>query len=112
MAKILGLHEVRLRKGVTGEELEEFMREEMSRTPFLKGWDGYLLKKRLGSRRGEYLIVWVIDEDRHPQEHPEVLAEYERWKRDHADLWESWREIMATMEEHILIADFTVAARV
>ena len=111
MTKIFGLHEVRLREGVTGEELEEFIREEMGSAPFLKGWDGYLLKKRLGARGDEYLIVWAIDEERHPHEHPEVLAEYERWKRDHASLWARWGEFMATMEEDILIADYSIAAQ-
>jgi len=110
MAKIFGLHEVRLREGVTGEELEEFIRREASKVPFLKGWDGYLLKKRVGLRGDEYLIVWAIDEQSYPHDHPEVLAEYKRWRRHHADLWTRWGEFIATTEENILIADYTIAA--
>lgn len=110
MAKIFGIHEARLREGVTGEELEEFIREEVSKTPFLEGWDGYLLRKRGGPRGDEYIIVWAIDEQRYPNDHPEVLVEYERWKRRHANLWARWSEFVATMEENILIADYAIAA--
>ena len=110
MGKIFGIHEVRLREGVTGEDLEEFVREEAGKIPFLQGWGGYLLKRRAGRRGHEYLIVWAIDEHRYPHDHPEVLAEYEKWRRRHAGLWARWGDFMATTDENILIADYAIAA--
>ena len=110
MTKIFGLHEARLREGVTGEQLETFIREEASQVPFLRGWDGYLLRKRVGSRGDDYLVVWAIDEESYPGDHPAILVEYEKWKRRHGDLWTKWGEFMALTDEDILIADYTIAA--
>jgi len=110
MGKVLGFHEVRLRDGVAGEELEEFVREEAGKIPFLKGWGGYLLKRRVNHSGHEYLIVWAADEERYPHGHPHALAECEEWRRRHADRWARWGDYMATTGDDIAFADYTIAA--
>jgi len=107
MAETYGFHEVKLREGVTGEQLETFWRE--NRVSFIDDWDGYLLKKRLGSKGDEYLLVYVIEEDRYHHDHPEVNAEIDQWVEQHRDFMDGMARIMAVpRQEHTFIADYDI----
>jgi hypothetical protein len=108
MAKIYGLHEVKLRPGVKGEELERFFRDEVSSVARVEGWDAFLLKKYYGTADIEYLLAWVIDEERHPKVFPEIWTEIDQWQEDNADLWEKWKGLMDVVGEDHAWADYRV----
>ena len=59
MAKVLGLHMIRLKAGVKPEDFEKFVKEEVSQMSFWEGWKGYVLKGLRGDREGGYL--WVFE---------------------------------------------------
>jgi hypothetical protein len=97
MTKILALHEVELRSGVSGEEFETFFATEIGTAPIYPGWWAQLLKADRGQRAGKYLVVFEIESpevrDRYfptagerseeaaqfTHQHPEIAAMFEKW---------------------------------
>ena len=100
MANIYGLHEVKLQPGVTAEELERFFREELPTSSEVEGWQPYLLKKYYGTADIEYLVAWVVDEERHPKVFPDIWTELHQWQEDNAALWEKWKSLMDMGDDH------------
>jgi hypothetical protein len=60
MAKVYGVHQLQLREGVSGEDLEEFVKEEMAHLHLGEGWESYLLKCDKGDWNGEHLFMAVF----------------------------------------------------
>ena len=60
MSKVIGLHFHELKPGVTEEELEKFIIEEMEPLS-LEGVKRYSLKGDKGERKGQYLGLLVCD---------------------------------------------------
>jgi hypothetical protein len=97
MSKILALHEIELRPGVSAEAFETFFAQEIGSEPIYPGWWAKLLKADRGERAGKYLVMFEIEStavrDRYfpapgeqseeaqhfTQQHPEITAMFERW---------------------------------
>jgi hypothetical protein len=96
MAKVFGIHLIRLHAGVNEEDFEKFVKEEIY--PYaLPGWKGYLLKGHYGDRAGQYLWVWEIESlealtryypaqdtpseelNQYFEAHPEIQGIVEKW---------------------------------
>ena len=108
MAKIYGLHEVKLQPGVTGEQYETFMREEFGAVSLPTGYKMYLMRKRLGPGGAEYLIGFVVDGGKYHHDHPEYEADIQQWFVDHAEL-EERRKKLATSKwvaDYIIVGEF------
>ena len=61
MAKVFGLHMIRLKPDVKPGDFEKFVREEVSQVSQFEGWKGYVLKGLRGDREGRYLWVFEIE---------------------------------------------------
>jgi hypothetical protein len=61
MAKVLGVHEIELRPGISGEDFERFFQEKVASMPLPAGWRQYLLKGNRGDRMGKYLLIIEAD---------------------------------------------------
>ena len=61
MAKVFGLHMIRLKPGVKPEDFEKFAREEVPQIPMFEGWKAYVLKGLRGDREGKYLMVMEVE---------------------------------------------------
>jgi len=97
MTKVLALHEVELRPGVSAEAFETFFATEIGSGPIYPGWWAQLLKADRGARAGKYLVLFEIESlevrDRYfptagerseeawqfTQQHPELAAMFEKW---------------------------------
>jgi hypothetical protein len=97
MPKVVALHEIELRPGVSEEEFENFFATEIGSDPIYPGWWAQLLKANRGQRAGKYLVLFEIESievrDRYfpsagerseearqfTQHHPEITAMFEKW---------------------------------
>jgi hypothetical protein len=61
MAKVYGVHHLQLQEGVSGEDLEEFVSEEMADLRRGEGWEWHILKCDKGDWNGEYLFMAVFE---------------------------------------------------
>jgi hypothetical protein len=66
MAKVLGIHLLRLREGVDQDEFERFVAvwladPDIRRFADVAGWKPYVLKGDRGDRAGGYAWLWEID---------------------------------------------------
>jgi hypothetical protein len=59
MAKVVGIHTLELRPGVTEADFERFMLEERRKIPDLPGEKSYFVKGDRGEHVGKYL--WIIE---------------------------------------------------
>lgn len=99
MAKIYGMHPIRLHPGVDGAEFERFFTEEFAPAAAAEpgavpgGWKAHLLKGERGDRVGQYMMLVEIESeeargDVHDQTPEEIAAE-------EANASEEWRSVMA-----------------
>ncbi len=99
VAKIYGMHPIRLHPGVDGAEFERFFTEEFARVVAAEsgaetaGWKAHLLKGDKGDRVGQYMLMVEIESeeargDAHDQTSEEIAAE-------EANASEEWRSVMA-----------------
>jgi hypothetical protein len=61
MPKVFSMHPIRFPDGVTDEEFERFVTEEMYLQPMFEGWDWYLLKGIRGEREGKTMIMFETE---------------------------------------------------
>jgi hypothetical protein len=61
MAKVYGIHEVELCPGVTEQEFEKYVNEEVMRLSMYPGWKATLVKADRGAREGKYAFLFEID---------------------------------------------------
>jgi len=97
MTKVLAMHEIELRPGVSGEAFESFFATEIGSGPIYPGWWAQLLKADRGERAGKFLVIFEIESvevrDRYfptagerseeawqfTHQHPEIAAMFEKW---------------------------------
>ena len=90
MAKVFGLHRVRLRRGINAEEFEKFVTEEVFPLPW-SGLSVHLLKGDRGDREGKYLWVYEFESIEAREEvFPEgqLSEEFQQFFESHAAVWE------------------------
>lgn len=113
MAKVLGIHEIDLRPGVTGEEFESFYREEAGGF-WPSGWKGYLLKGDRGEREGSYTLLIEIESpearDRIAPAHRELSEEAQREGDAHKEVIEKWKRLASFPAEDSVYTDYSVVA--
>lgn len=61
MTRVFGIQTIVLGPGVSGEELEKFLRESWASLPVVEGIRMYLLRGKYGQRVGEYVLLVEID---------------------------------------------------
>jgi hypothetical protein len=61
MAKVFGIHEIELRPGVTAEQFDQFMRDEVASAPTQQVWTIHVLKGDRGMRDGKFAVVIEIE---------------------------------------------------
>ena len=92
MAKVFGLHMVRLKPRVKPEDFEKFVKEEVSQWPTFEGMKLYVLKGIRGDREGKYLSVMEFEsvEALHRwAPSPEVFTEEaKKFQEVHGEEWE------------------------
>jgi hypothetical protein len=60
-AKMYSFHQMELRPGVTGDELEEFFNNRFFPNWDIPGWKSFLLKGDRGEREGRYMLVHEME---------------------------------------------------
>jgi hypothetical protein len=61
MAKVFGIHEIELRPGVTPEQFEQLIRDEVARAPAQPVWILHMLKGDRGARDGKFAVLMEIE---------------------------------------------------
>ena len=61
MAKVFGIHELELRPGVTPEQFDQFVRDEVARAPTQPVWTIHVLKGDRGARDGKFAVLMEIE---------------------------------------------------
>ena len=61
MAKVFGIHELELRPGVTPEQFDQFVRDEVARAPAQPVWTIHVLKGDRGTRDGKFAVLIEIE---------------------------------------------------
>ena len=61
MGKVYGLHTLQLRPGVTGDDFERFVANNIEQWPTIPGWRIALLKGDRGDQVGQYLSLVELD---------------------------------------------------
>ena len=87
MARLFGMHELELRPGVTPEEFEQFVVEELSKILDREGQKTYVLKGDRGVRAGKYVFVFEYDSvetrDRDSPGSNQDSEELLQWLKEH-----------------------------
>jgi hypothetical protein len=119
MAKVFGLHPLRLRPGVDEEEFERFMAEALPKLQNLEGWKPVLLKGDRGDRAGKYLWMWELESlealYRFCPTPDEPSAELEQYMEAHSEEVEEFMAKYATFTpcipgENTVYTDYVVIA--
>ncbi len=61
MAKVFGIHELELRAGVTPEQFDQFVHDEVARAPAQPVWTIHVLKGDRGTRDGKFAVLIEIE---------------------------------------------------
>ena len=61
MGKVYGLHALQLRPGVTGDDFERFVANNIQQWPRIPGWRIAILKGDRGDQVGQYLALVELD---------------------------------------------------
>ena len=97
MGKVYGLHTLQLRPGVTGDDFERFVANNIEQWPTIPGWRIALLKGDRGDQVGQYLSLVELDSiearDRvSPTGGMDQTEEGRQWLAAVGPLMEQWRE--------------------
>ncbi len=61
MAKVYGIHDLELKPGVSAEEFESFVAQEVNTMPPIPGWTWAISKGDRGDRIGKYVMIFEIE---------------------------------------------------
>ena len=101
MAKVLGIHQLELKSGVTAEAFEKFFQEEyLTKHPSFPDVTPSLLKGDKGERVGKYLLIFefdspeararfFVDEAERP---PEVEQTLQLWEQVRTYVTTTWTD--------------------
>jgi hypothetical protein len=97
MGKVYGLHTLQLRPGVTGDNFERFVANNIQQWPRIPGWRIAILKGDRGDQVGHYLALVELDSiearDRvSPSGGMDQTEEGRQWVAAVGPLMEQWRE--------------------
>jgi hypothetical protein len=98
MAKVFGIHELELRPGVTPEQFDQFVRDEVARAPTQPVWTVHVLKGDRGTREGKFAVLIEIESvetrDRlFPDPGGEPSAEAQQYLASAGTLMEKWASL-------------------
>ena len=96
MTRVLGMHEIELNPGVSEEDFENFVLNEMSAGPAYPGWSLRLLKGDKGARKGKYLIVFDIESVEARDRLDESSEENEQFNKEWEPLFQKWSTFSPT----------------
>jgi hypothetical protein len=111
MAKVYGVHQLQLREGVSGEDLEKYVKEEMAHLHLGEGWESHLLKCDKGDWNGEYLFMAVFEsvELRDRLTPGEAMAAETEFPPKWREIVPKWREMMSmvtsTWGDYVVICE-------
>jgi len=112
MAKVISIHEYKLKSGISSEQFENAVENARSRGLFdLPGMMGYhFLKHIRGTRKVEYAAIWIY-EDRDSWEKLWGKADNPIKKENYPQKWKIWEnEILAPLltqnPDHIFYAAY------
>jgi hypothetical protein len=114
MPKVLGMHEIELRPGITPAEYEQFFTKELAPLPEFQGWKSYLLKADRGRRAGRFLQLFEIESvqarDRYfprPGVESEEVGQYLEQNPEAAAAWAKDDAFIASRSstDYIVISD-------
>ncbi len=116
MAKVLGIHELELKSGASGDKFERFFREEVLSGPSLPGVRLQLLKGERGVREGKYLVITEIDSqavrDQHFPLDGEASAEAQAYwsSAEVQHIWDQWGNLATQPGDTATWTDYVVVA--
>jgi hypothetical protein len=94
MTRVYGLHEIKLKPGVKGQDLEGFVVEEVYPLPWSEDVQAYLLSGERGAEQGQYLWVFefgsVEARDRYAPPPGQPTEEARKWLEAHAAVFDKW----------------------
>ena len=61
MAKVFGIHQIELHPGVTPEQFEQFVRDEVAKAPAQPVWTMHVLKGDRGARDGKFAVLIELE---------------------------------------------------
>ena len=106
MTKVIAIHEIELRPGVTAEEFERFLTTEYlpGVAPLPDGWSVVYLRGDRGERAGKFAVLFevgsVAKRDRYFPADGKPSAEVQQWRRQ-------WTSAQVALEDkwHALAAE-------
>ena len=118
MAKVISIHEIELRPGVTAEDFERFLTAEYlpGVAPMPPGWSVAYLKGDRAERAGKFAVLFEVDSvevrDRFFTSSGEPSAELQYWRKQRTAAPEALEEKMHTFAAEIgeIFTDYTVIA--
>lgn len=98
MAKVLGIHEIEVREGLSEASLKKKFKEFAREWEAITGWKMLLLKGDKGQRSGKYALIYEIKSVQE-RENPLGMSKEEenRWVEDHKDLLEDFSKKWAAI---------------
>ena len=117
MAKLIAVHTMALRPGVTREMYEQFIRDHKAEWKDLPGVTGYSSYCDRGERAGKIAAIYVFDDvatrDRYFPASGQMSTEAQAWFDSNADYFAKYREI-ATLpgDSEYAFSDYVVVAEV
>ena len=112
MAKVFGLHMIRLREGVNEAEVEKFMAEELPKlTGSGEGRDWYFLKGVKGDREGMYAVLYEA-ESVEAYKSGEFNRPSEAQQAVYAQFMEKWAEFSGSdWNDNTIFTDYVELAK-
>jgi hypothetical protein len=112
MARLFGIHMIGLRAGVTPEDFETFIVEEVYPTLQLPGLQSYLLKGERGDREGKYLWIFEFDSverrDHYVPSPEELSEEFHRYLESTRAVWDKWATLASFPGAPTIYTDYVV----
>jgi hypothetical protein len=111
MAKVFGIHEIELRPGVTAEEFERFVTEEIAQLSPFSGWKWYLAKADRGAHAGKYALIFEIESVEARNRYAPESGEFEEAERalaPHAGVFEQWGKLSTVPGIDTVFTDYVV----
>lgn len=118
MTKVISIHEIELRPGVTAEEFERFLTAEYlpGVAPMPPGWSVTYLKGDRAERAGKFAVLFEMDSvevrDRFFPNSGELSTELQYWRGQRTAAQEALEDKMHILAAEIgeIFTDYTVIA--
>ncbi|MCP3968468.1 MAG: hypothetical protein GY750_18920 [Lentisphaerae bacterium] len=117
LARVIGIHNLALHSGVTGDDFESFISENHNRIVDYPGWKFHVLKCHRGNRLDQYVMMMEIEsleavEHFYPQADIPTLEvdKFAEAYKDTKAMYEEWKKLASFSGSPQMYTDYIVVA--